>query len=213
MADFGAKNREDHPSGRWISIVTMGQALKSPFFTSEVSHMTLIALTFGSISGLVVITGIILSLVWSGNDPSTASQLVGYLIMFIALSIIFFGIKRHRDVNCGGVIAFLPALGLGLLISAVASIAYVVVWELYLALSGSNFMEAYAAAHIEEQEALGVAGAELQALRAEMELLQVRYENPLFRIPITMSEILPVGVVISLISAALLRNPRILPAR
>ena len=175
--------------------------------------MTRIALTYGAISGLVVIGGIILSLVWSGDDPSAASQTIGFLIMFIALSVIFFGIKRHRDVNCGGIIGFLPALGLGLLISFVASIVYVAVWEIYLAVSGSSFIEAYAAAYIEEQAASGVAGAELEALSAEMQELTARYANPLFRITITLSEILPVGVVISLISAAILRNPRVLPAR
>ena len=116
-------------------------------------------------------------------------------------------------MNCGGIIGFLPALGLGLLISFVASIVYVAVWEIYLALSGSSFIEAYAAAYFEEQAASGVAGAELEALSAEMQELTARYANPLFRITITLSEILPVGVVISLISAAILRNPRVLPAR
>lgn len=43
--------------------------------------------------------------------------------------------------------------------------------------------------------------------------MKERYANPLFRMAMTASEILPVGVVISLISAAILRNPAVLPAR
>ena len=39
------------------------------------------------------------------------------------------------------------------------------------------------------------------------------YANPLYRLPITFVEMFPVGVLISLVSAALLRNSRFLPAR
>ena len=39
------------------------------------------------------------------------------------------------------------------------------------------------------------------------------YANPLFRLPITFTEILPVGLIVSLISALLLRNSRFMPAR
>jgi hypothetical protein len=39
------------------------------------------------------------------------------------------------------------------------------------------------------------------------------YRNPMLRIPITFAEIFPVGLLVALVSAALLRNPRVLPAR
>jgi hypothetical protein len=40
-----------------------------------------------------------------------------------------------------------------------------------------------------------------------------QYSNPFFRMPITFIEIFPVGILVSLISALLLRNSRFLPAR
>jgi DNA-binding CsgD family transcriptional regulator len=58
----------------------------------------------------------------------------------------------------------------------------------------------------------GVSGAELEKLRAEMETMKQRYASPVHRLPITFLEIFPVGLLISLISASLLRNPRLLPA-
>jgi len=39
------------------------------------------------------------------------------------------------------------------------------------------------------------------------------YANPLFRMPITFTEILPVGILVSLFPALLLRNSRFMPAR
>ena len=50
-------------------------------------------------------------------------------------------------------------------------------------------------------------------MRAEMAQFGEMYANPLIRMPITFIEIFPVGLVISLIAAALLRNSRFLPAR
>lgn len=77
-------------------------------------------LAYGVIAGLIVIVpmGVMLSL---GDFGDTShSQLTGYTIMLLAFSLIFFGVKRHRDRALGGVIRFLPALLAGLGISAVA---------------------------------------------------------------------------------------------
>ena len=50
-------------------------------------------------------------------------------------------------------------------------------------------------------------------LTAQMESFKTLYANPMFRLPMTVAEIFPVGVLVSLVSAAVLRNPRVLPAR
>ena len=43
--------------------------------------------------------------------------------------------------------------------------------------------------------------------------MRTQYANPLFRLPMTFIEIFPVGLLVALVSAALLRNPSFLPAR
>ena len=48
---------------------------------------------------------------------------------------------------------------------------------------------------------------------ADAAAFQKSYANPLHRFPQTFLEMFPVGVLISLISAGLLRNSRLLPAR
>ena len=42
--------------------------------------------------------------------------------------------------------------------------------------------------------------------------MRASYANPLFRIPMTFMEIFPVGFLVALVSALLLRNPKILRA-
>jgi Protein of unknown function (DUF4199) len=169
------------------------------------------SLVYGSVSGLVVILGIMAGLAIGTEHAS--SLWFGYAVMILALSAIFLGVKRHRDQELGGVIKFLPALLLGLGIAVVAGVIYVAVWEIYLAVTHYTFAEKFAAAQIAASKAHGVSGPALAKVIAEMDDFKKDYANPFFRLPMTFVEIFPVGVIIALISAAVLRNPRVLPAK
>lgn len=173
-------------------------------------NMLIYGLTAGLVGGVALS---ILSLSMNGQSMMQYGMLLGYLLMLIALSAVFLGIKRHRDVDLGGVIRFWPALGLGVGISAVAGLVYVIVWEVSCAITHADFAGTYARAMIAEQQAKGVSGPALQQLKAQMEEFRAQYANPLYRWPMTFAEIFPVGVIVSLLSAALLRNSRFMPAR
>lgn len=170
-------------------------------------------LIYGLVAG--VIAGLPLSLfVISGFASHGAlSMAVGYLAMLVALSAVFVAIKRRRDQDLGGVIRFWPALALGLGISAVAGVLYVVIWEICCALSHLDFASVYAASLVKSAEARGVAGEALARVKADAEAFRIQYANPLYRWPMSFMEIFPVGVLVSVVSAALLRNSRFLPAR
>ena len=169
-------------------------------------------LKFGILSGLLVITPMILGMVLGGADSAAGSVLVGYAIMLVAFALIFVATKRYRDRELGGVIRFGQAFLLGLGIAAVAGVAYVMVWELYLFTSDYAFINEYKAGVIAAERDAGASAAKLAELEQEMERMVANYSKPWFRIPITFSEIFPVGVLVSLVSAAVLRNPRVLPA-
>jgi hypothetical protein len=167
-------------------------------------------LIYGTIAGLIVgAMAFATAFTWDGA-PSPLHMAVGYATMLIALSAVFMGVKRHRDEVGGGVIRFWSGFWLGLGISAVASLFYVLAWEAALAVTDTDFMGIYAAQMIEQKRAAGVSAAELARYAAEMRDFARQYANPLYRMPITFTEIFPVGVLVSLVSAALLRNPRFL---
>jgi hypothetical protein len=170
------------------------------------------SLVYGAIAGAIVIAVLIAGLTFDLPNH-THSVWFGYLVMLVALSLIFVGVKRYRDVERGGVIGFGRAFGLGLGIAVVAGIIYVLGWELYLALSGRDFIADYSAGILKSMRAKGASPAALQAKAAEMRALAVQYRNPLFRLPMTFVEIFPGGVIVALVSAVLLRNPRLLPPR
>lgn len=178
--------------------------------------MFMTALKYGAVSGAVVVGVIVAGMLYAGGvggGHATSSLWFGYLIMILALSTIFLAIREYRNKTLGGVIKFLPAFGLGLLVAAIAGVVYVVAWETFLQTTRYPFMENYTAAMIEAKRAAGVTGAELDAFIAEMEKAKADYANPLYRLPMTFVEIFPVGFLIALISAAILRNPKVLPAR
>lgn len=170
--------------------------------------MTRIILTYGLISGLVVILGTIAAILLDAS-----SMWLGYLIMLVALSSILVGVRQHRDQALGGVIGFWAALMMGLAIAVVASLVYVAVWEIYLASTHYDFMDKYVAGILKAKRAAGVTGAAYAKIEAEMAAMRAQYASPLYRLPMTFLEIFPVGLLVALVSAGLLRNPRFLPAR
>ena len=172
--------------------------------------MLRIMLVYGAIAGMIIIAIMTAGMVF-GNGAG--SELQGYLTMIIVLSLIFVGIKRYRDKDLGGVIKFLPALGLGVGIAAVAAVFYVLSWEISLHLTDFEFVESYKQSMIASYEAKGLSDDVLSQKLTELEAMMANYQNPVFRVPITLLEIFPVGLIVALISAAILRNPKVLPAR
>lgn len=171
-------------------------------------------LSYGVVAGLIAGIPLCIMAVTSDNDATRSyGMLIGYLTMLIALSAVFVAIKRYRDAELGGVIRFWPALGLGIGISIVAGVIYALAWEATLDITHMDFAGAYANSLIEQQKASGVSGEALARFTAEMETFKTEYSNPLYRLPMTFIEIFPVGVLVSLVSAALLRNSRFLAVR
>lgn len=171
-------------------------------------------LKYGVIAGLIVgVFEFVTFGAFGGEPPMKYGMVIGYTTMLIALSAIFVGIKRYRDVDRGGVIGFWPALGIGLGISVIAGVFYVAAWETLQAAMHMDFASAYSKAIIAQEAANGASAEALAKLTAEMDAFKIQYADPMFRLPMTFAEIFPVGVLVSLISAGLLRNSRFLPVR
>ncbi|MDH5500668.1 MAG: DUF4199 domain-containing protein, partial [Gammaproteobacteria bacterium] len=137
---------------------------------------------------------------------------LGFLVMFIAFSLIFVAIKQYRDEVLGGVIRFATGFRVGLSISLVAGVVYVLAWELYLVMTDYAFIDVYIDSLIESRKASGATPQEIANTIAETDTLRQQYANPFFRLPMTFVEIFPVGVLISGVAALVLRDSRALAA-
>jgi Protein of unknown function (DUF4199) len=166
---------------------------------------------YGIIAGIIVAVGMQLGIQFV-SDHGSLGMVVGYLTMLVALSMVFVGVKRYRDTVRGGVIRFWPAFGVGLGIAGVAGLCYVIGWEAYMYATDYTFMDVYMKQALAAKVAAGASAAELAKLAAEMNTLKAQYADPLFRMPMTFAEIAPVGLIVALVSAAVLRNSRAFPA-
>lgn len=165
------------------------------------------------INGLIaaaLIAGISAALLWSaGPDANHAqSEWLGYLVMIIGLSMIFVGIKQHRDNNLGGVIGFGTGFQVGLFITLIASAIYVLSWEAYYQTGGQDFIADYQASYLEQMRADGADAEEIDAMAKRMDDFAAHYQKWYVRWFITLTEIFPVGLGITLISSLLLRTRR-----
>lgn len=169
--------------------------------------MRKIVLTFGLIAGAVMSAMLVLTLPFQEQLGSAAGMAVGYASMVLASLMIYFGIRQYRDVECGGEIAFGRAFRVGLLISAIAVVCYVLTWEVVFTKFLPDFGEKYMAEMLDRARAAGATAAELETQAAEQAKFWETYKNnALVRMGFTALEPLPVVLVFSLASAGLLRK-------
>lgn len=174
-------------------------------------------LTFGSISGvmIVILVAIHMSLWKAGVVNFDNGELFGYGSMIIALSMVFFGVKSFRDKHQNGSIRFGKAFMIGLFITLLASAFYVAGWEVYYQADDQwreTFMDQYAEHSLGRMREGGATEQQIDEARQQMSELKELYQIPVIRLAFTLIEILPVGLLVSLISAAILRKKEVLPA-
>lgn len=176
--------------------------------------MKKIVLVYGAISGLIVGAMLLITmpLYQSGTLKFDNGQLLGYTTMVIALSLIFFAVKSYRDQHLKGVITFGKAFQVGILVTLVASIIYALSWEVSYNTMKGDFMQLMNEKSIEKMQAKGMSEKEIADAKVEMDKFAELYKNPLVRFPITILEIAPVGLIVSLLCAALLKRKEFLPA-
>lgn len=171
------------------------------------------SLIYGLLAGVVLCAFIAVVGFLHHQVKWVASLAFGYSVMLVAMSFVFVGVKRYRDIEGGGIIKFWRALGLGLLIALIAAVIYVVAFEIYLAATNYAFMDEYIAGAIRNARAAGKSATEIAAMTTEMDGMRAMFANPLARMPMVFMEVMPVGLIVALVSAGLLRNPRLFPAR
>ena len=178
--------------------------------------MRKVTLIFGLLAGAIVSAFMVISLaIFEKTGKAFDNALVGYATMVIALSMVFFGIKSYRDNYQSGAIRFWKGFQVGLFITLIASLMYVITWETYLQVRPGNaaaFIDYYIECQIDKKRQKGVSAAELDLEVKKGEDIKRMYRNPAIRFGMTLMEIMPVGIIITLISAAVLRKKEFLPA-
>jgi hypothetical protein len=176
------------------------------------NEMKKTVLTYGLLGGLIIVLlGAItrpLFINADGKFDMTTGELVGYVNMILSLSMVFFGIRQYRDKHLGGTITFKKALWVGFLIALIASLMYVAGWMIYFNTSevAQTFPQQYLDYMKTSWAEAGKSAEEITKLTDQYLRNMEMYKNPFFMAAITLMEILPVGFLIALISAFILRK-------
>lgn len=172
--------------------------------------MKRIVWTFGLIAGAVMAAFMAATMPFVG-EHGTADMLVGYAGMVAAFLLVYFGVRSYRDNVLGGTISFGRAFSAGILIAAIASLCYVATWEVIYYKFMPDFYAKYGQSMVEQARKAGKSETEVAKIQDDMNTMVERVKNPLFITVLTFAEPFPVGLVIALVSAGVLRRKRSAP--
>jgi hypothetical protein len=167
--------------------------------------MKKVVLVFGLISGAVSSAMMFLTLPLINSGVLHHSLVFGYTAIFLSFLLVFFGIRSYRE-NAGGTISFGRATAVGLLITLISCAFYVGSWEIIYFKLMPDFADKYAAREIDAMREKGASDAAIAAKKIEMEKMKAMLNNPLINAAMTFIEPFPVGLIVTLVSAAILRK-------
>lgn len=162
--------------------------------------------TFGLISGGISSLMMLLTLPFMDRIGFDRGEILGYTTIVLSFLLVFFGVRSYRENVGGGVLTFGRGFTVGLLITLVSCACYVATWQVIYFKLAPGFMDKFAAYSIERARQSGASEAEVQKTAQQMQTFKAMYDKPLVNAAITLIEPLPIGLVVTLISAATLRR-------
>lgn len=172
--------------------------------------MTKTVWTFGLIAGAVMAAFMAVTMPFA-NAFDTHSLLVGYAGILAGFLLVFFGVRSYRDKVLGGTIGFGRAFTVGILIATIASLCYVAAWEVMYYRFMPDFYSRYGQSVVEQARRNGESDAEILKMKAAMDAMATHARNPAWVAATTFVEPFPVGLLVALVSAGVLRRKRRAP--
>lgn len=163
-------------------------------------------LTFGLISGALSSVMMLLTLPFLDRIGFDHGEILGYTTIVLSSLLIFFGVRSYRDTVAAGALTFGRALTVGLLITLISCTFYVATWQVIYYKLAPGFLDKYSAHVMEKERTAGATPEQLEATARRMAEFKKLYQNPLVNIAFTFLEPFPIGLLVSLITAAVLRR-------
>jgi len=163
-------------------------------------------LTFGLISGAISSLMIVVIVSFGDRIGFDKGAVISYTTIVLSFLLVFFGIRSYRDNIGNGEITFLKGFAVGISITLVSCFCYVVTWEVIYYNFLPGFWDKYGAHLVEKLRASGASDAAIQTRLQHVAKYKEMYKNPLLNAVLTFIDPFPIGLVITLISAAVLRR-------
>ena len=165
-------------------------------------------LIFGVISGVISSALMLATVSFIDQLGFDRGVIVGYTAIVVSFLLVFFGIRSYRDNLNGGFISFGKAFSVGILITLISCVFYVVTWEIVYYTLLPDFGDKWVNHEVDRVRNSGAPPAEVAAQVEQLRAFGESFKNPLVNSAYTFMEPLPVGLLMTLISAAILRRKR-----
>ena len=170
--------------------------------------MKKIILTYGLISGAIAAALMLGMGLYLGDSPENFEngEIFGYTGIILSMLFVFLGVRAYRDQVAGGQLSFGRGFQVGILITLISCICYVLAWQVVYRTLMPNFMEHYMTYTLAQMEKSGATATQIAEKSAEMKKFGEMYKNPLVNMAFTFIEPFPIGLLVTLLSAGILRK-------
>jgi hypothetical protein len=163
-------------------------------------------LTFGLISGAISAGLMLATVPFADRIGFDKGEIIGYTTIVISALLVFFGIRSYRQNVSGGGLTFGRGFAVGILITLVSNFCYVAAWEVAYFKFMPDFADKYAAHLVERAKASGESEEKIEKATRQAQQFKEMYRKPVVNVALTFAEVFPIGLAVTLISAAILRK-------
>ena len=165
-------------------------------------------LTFGLMSGAIAVGMRLVIVPFIGRVSFGSLTALGVTAFAISFVMVFVGILSYREHVGGGTITFGRAFKAGILTTLVSCVIFAISWELIQRNFLPDLLERHSSYEMEQARAAGATPEQLSAMVQENQQFIEMYKNPLIRFASSMMEAFPVGLLMTLLSAWILKKRR-----
>ncbi len=163
-------------------------------------------LTFGLISGGLSAAMLLITVPFADSIGWDKGEILGYTGIVLSALMVFFGIRSYRQNVGGGRITFGRGFAVGILITLISSFCYVATWEVVYYKLMPDFADKYAAHMVDHAKATGASQQKIDETVRQAAQFKEMYKNPAVNVAMTLMEVFPIGLIVTAISAGILRK-------
>lgn len=163
-------------------------------------------LTFGLIAGAICSVMMLATVPFADKIGFDKSAILGFTTIVLSALLVFFGVRSYRENVSGGRLTFARGFAVGILITLISNFCYVATWEILYNKFMPDFADKYSAYMVERAKASGASQQSIDKKVQEAQRFKQQYHNPAIRVASTFVEVFPIGLAMTLLSAAILRR-------
>jgi hypothetical protein len=180
--------------------------IHASFGTLRAMNMKKTALTYGLLSAAVSTAMMFITVPFIRPESQGTADVLGYTSILLSALFVFFGIRSYRENAGEGRMTFGRGLAVGLIITLISTVCYAAAFEVMYFKLVPDFGERFSTCMVEHARAAGSTSEEVERVAGRAQVLKQLYDNPATNAALTFATSFPIGLVVALISAAILKR-------